>query len=123
MNCLERAASLVLGDRGRDYGHPADDFGAVSRAAKELGVNPHSGPLHHALYMVLVKVRRLVQTPDHHDSIVDGPGYFLTYEMILEREKEYDNQRLHLDLHSKKTNPENSRMLNFSEGGEGGYRG
>ena len=85
MNVLEEAASLVDGDRGEAYGHPADDFGAVTAAAKALGVDPHKGPLHHALYMVLVKIRRLVVTPSHRDSAVDGAGYFYTYEKIFRR--------------------------------------
>ena len=85
MNILDEAKSLVDGDRGREYGHPEDDFNRVTDAARQLGINPLSGPLHHALYMVLVKMSRLVQTPDHHDSIVDIAGYARTYEMILER--------------------------------------
>jgi len=88
MTILEEAAAAVDGPRQEHYGHPHDDFTRVSSAAKALGVNPLSGPLHHALYMVLVKVQRLVQTPAHHDSIVDGAGYFRTYEMVLDAEKE-----------------------------------
>lgn len=86
MTCLDEAAKLVDGDRQEAYGHPAENFQRSVEAAKALGVDPLSGPLHHALYMVLVKIARLVETPDHHDSIVDGPGYFRTYEKILERE-------------------------------------
>ena len=84
-NVLQEADAAVSGDRGQNYGHPADDFYRVTEAAKALGIDPLSGPLHHALYMVLVKLSRLVQTPDHRDSIVDIPGYARTYEMILER--------------------------------------
>jgi hypothetical protein len=85
MTILDEAAGLVDGDRGVHYGHPYDDFSGVTGAAKCLGVDPHKGPLHHALYMVLVKIARLVETPTHRDSIVDGAGYFRTYEKVLER--------------------------------------
>ena len=92
MTILDEAGALVDGPREAAYGHPADDFGAVAQAAAALGVDPTGyagslkGALHHALYMVLVKIQRLVQTYDHHDSIVDGAGYFRTYEKVLERE-------------------------------------
>jgi hypothetical protein len=85
---LEEAGSLVDGPREAAYGHPKDDFSAVVHAAYALGVNPteHGGdPLHHALYMILVKIQRLVQTPDHRDSIVDIAGYARCYEKVLER--------------------------------------
>lgn len=88
-NILDEAARLTAGPRQDEYGHPEDDFTAVSKAAWALGVLPSSGsegtPLHHALYMILVKIQRLVQTPDHRDSIVDIAGYARNYEMILER--------------------------------------
>lgn len=84
MSILDEAAQAVDRDRQEDYGHPYDDFRKVTGAAKALGVDPLSGPLHHALYMVLVKVARLVETPDHHDSIVDVAGYARTYELCLE---------------------------------------
>lgn len=84
---LETAGKLVDGDRQGTYGHPLDDFSKVSGAAKALGIDPRSGPLHHALYMVLVKLSRLVETPDHLDSIVDGAGYFRTYEKVLDEQR------------------------------------
>src|SRR6266542_1252102 len=88
MTILEEAAGLVDKDRGEQYGHPADDFKRITDAAKALGIDPLSGPLHHSLYMVLVKLSRLVQTPTHHDSIVDIAGYARTYEMVLEKQGE-----------------------------------
>lgn len=111
-NCLTEAAALVGGDRGDTYGHPADDFGKVTGAANALGINPLSGPLHHALYMVLVKLSRLVETPDHHDSIVDVCGYMRTYEMVLGR-REAENHELHIEAY--KTASETLSRKNFEE--------
>ena len=88
MNILEEAQSLVEGARREAYGHPYDDFKAVTGAAQALGIcpgqweDPVANAQHHALYMVLVKIQRLVQTPGHRDSIVDGAGYFYTYEKV-----------------------------------------
>ena len=82
MNILEEANEHVNEGRQAIYGHPADDFTKVSSAARALGIDPTNGPLDHALYMVLVKLSRLVQTPGHHDSIVDIAGYARTYEMV-----------------------------------------
>jgi hypothetical protein len=85
-NVLEQASKLVDGPRQDNYGHPHDDFTRVATAAKALGIDPTSGPLHHALYMILVKLSRLVQTPRHFDSIIDIAGYARTYELVLDKE-------------------------------------
>jgi hypothetical protein len=84
LTVLDEAAALVDGERHKNYGHPSDDFGRVQKAALALGLRPDASPQHHALYMILVKLSRLVQTPKHHDSIVDIAGYARTYEMLFE---------------------------------------
>lgn len=81
-NVLDQAKAAVGGPR-RDYGSPLTDFTQVSSAAQDMGLEM-GNPLHHALYMILVKMSRLVATPDHRDSLVDIAGYALTYEMCLE---------------------------------------
>jgi 23S rRNA maturation-related 3'-5' exoribonuclease YhaM len=89
LTILDEAASLVDGDRGDAYGHPAIDFDKVTAAAQALGIDPAvEGALHHALYMILVKISRLTETPKHRDSIVDIAGYARTYEKVLEFDKE-----------------------------------
>jgi hypothetical protein len=84
LTCLEIAAKKVDGENEKLYGHPADDFKRVTEAAAAIGVNPLNGPGHHALYMMLVKIARLVNTPDHFDSVVDIAGYARTYERVLD---------------------------------------
>lgn len=100
MTILDEAGELVDGPREATYGHPADDFSRVSRASDALGLGifpddtDETHALRHALYMILVKIQRLVQTPDHYDSIVDIAGYARTYEKVLERSSDKALERM-----------------------------
>lgn len=88
MNILDEANKLTSKDRQSVYGHPADDFKKVvtmSAPIFESNIDPR---LKHALYMIQVKVARLLKTPGHIDSVVDIAGYANTYAMILDRIKE-----------------------------------
>jgi hypothetical protein len=82
--CLETASRLVDGDRNASYGHPAEDFARTAGMWHSLfGWDVDEKRV--ALAMVCVKLSRLIQTPDHRDSVTDGPGYFRTYEAVLAR--------------------------------------
>lgn len=83
-NIAEEAMRLVVGDRGTAYGHPLDDFSRTAGAAAALGIDPTRAE-HVPLFMVLVKLSRLMESPQKRDSVVDIPGYMLTYEMVMER--------------------------------------
>jgi len=77
---LERAAPLVHGDRQKDYGHPAEDFKRTAgmwESAFGWKVAPSDVPL----AMIMVKLSRLRQSPDHEDSATDIAGYIACYEM------------------------------------------
>ena len=82
---LDEASKITSEDRQAVYGHPADDFAKVATMAQPILDSDLDPRLKHALYMVQVKVARLLNTPDHIDSIVDLAGYANTYSMVLER--------------------------------------
>lgn len=88
MNILEEAQKLTTEDRQSVYGHPADDFKKVATMAKPILESNIDPTLKHALYMMQVKIARLLNTPDHIDSVVDIAGYANTYGMILQRKEE-----------------------------------
>lgn len=85
MNILEEAQKLTSTDRQEVYGHPADDFKKVVVMAKPILDSNIDPVLKHSLYMIQVKIARLLNTPDHIDSVVDIAGYANTYGMILEK--------------------------------------
>jgi len=80
---LKQAEKLVTKDRQDIYGHPYVDFGRVAKLTEAIRESTLIEELKHALYMIQVKVARLLETPDHEDSIVDLIGYALTYHMIV----------------------------------------
>lgn len=79
MSKAEALAQLteVLVNRGADYGTPAENHG---RAADLINayLKHIEGPLDDTqtmVLMMLIKVARLIQTPDHVDSFMDIAGY------------------------------------------------
>ena len=84
MNILEQALQLTTQDRQSVYGHPADDFRKVAEMSKPILASNLDPRLKHALYMIQVKIARLLNTPAHKDSIVDIAGYANTYSLVLE---------------------------------------
>lgn len=83
MNVLEEAASLINGQRSKDYGHPRDNFNNIASLwTAYLGYE--IDPLDVGLMMVLLKVARLESGVYQRDSIVDIAGYAGTLERIFE---------------------------------------
>lgn len=85
MNILEEANKYTNIDRQAVYGHPIQDFGKVAQLTKPILESDIDPRLKHALYMIQVKVARLLQTPGHRDSIVDIAGYANTYSMVASK--------------------------------------
>ena len=89
-NALEKAHEAVS-ERGRVYGHPADDFGKTAKMWEPiLGVEVT--PEQVALCMVAVKMSRLCQQRDHwhEDSVVDACGYLACLEKVHDKLRKDD---------------------------------
>ncbi|MCB1712966.1 MAG: hypothetical protein KDH96_10970 [Candidatus Riesia sp.] len=91
MTILEEAQKLTSETRQQVYGHPSEDFKRVTTMAQPILDSSLNPELKHALYMIQVKIARLLNTPDHRDSIVDIAGYANTYAMIIDSIKGLDN--------------------------------
>ena len=79
----------VYGPRQKAYGHPRDNFERTARLRNGylFACKGNDAPLLNATdvaqMMVLLKMARLMQTPDHRDSIVDMAGYAATYARVV----------------------------------------
>lgn len=81
---FDAAIQRVTDQRGSVYGHPAVDFDRASRL-KAVVAECKDPLIRHALEMICVKMARLIQTPNHLDSLIDIAGYARTAAMVLDR--------------------------------------
>lgn len=79
---LAKAETIINGDRQQDYGHPLDDFSKTAARWQTIFADGVVTAERVALAMVDVKISRLLNSPDHMDSVVDGAGYFGCYEKV-----------------------------------------
>jgi hypothetical protein len=83
---LREAATLVNGQRNRDYGEPIENFERIAagwRVLLDAPVTPHQV----ALCMAWLKMARLVETPRHEDSYVDLTAYgALAAQLVVEQD-------------------------------------
>lgn len=91
-NILDEAKKLTTQDRQDVYGHPIDDFNKIAHMGKPILESNIDPALKHALYMIQVKIARLLNTPFHGDSVVDIAGYANTYAMVVEKLKEKETK-------------------------------
>lgn len=92
-------ADELTEERGKDYGHPWDDFTCVQSMWSPLlqhrrydtegeeCPSPYDQCVDHVIYMLLVKIARLAHSPRKRDTIHDIAGYAKTLEMCLDRDE------------------------------------
>lgn len=71
---LAEANRLTHGDRDKNYGTPYQNHLRIAQIWSVI-LEKEITPSQVALCMVGVKIARLVETPDHLDSFVDGAAY------------------------------------------------
>jgi hypothetical protein len=74
-NILDEAKRLIHTDRQKDYGHPLINHQRIASLWSVI-LEKEITPAQVALCMAMVKTARLVQTPEHEDSYIDGAAYF-----------------------------------------------
>jgi len=83
-NILTEAERIVYGDRERTYGTPAKNLNQIARlwsAYLDTEITAHEV----CDMMILLKIARLQNNPEHRDSLVDVAGYAALKERIQER--------------------------------------
>lgn len=83
---LQEAQEAVFTARQKGYGHPAVNFqrtadlwnGYMGATDRQVELTPSDV----AHMMILLKMARLVETPNHRDSIVDMAGYAETLARV-----------------------------------------
>jgi hypothetical protein len=87
---LEEAHVIIFGDREKTYGNPAKNLENIANLwemylrGKGIIDEDCDGLFAQdvALMMILLKTARLINTPDHRDSLVDICGYAALIERI-----------------------------------------
>jgi len=74
-------AKELVAERAKVYGHPLDAFCRIAIGAEVIEECPDK-EVRVALNFIWIKMCRLIQTPDHADSIDDIAGYAETIHMI-----------------------------------------
>lgn len=90
MNILKEAESIIYGDREQTYGRPDKNLVAIADLWNAYLINRPDEPLTAddiCYMMVMLKIARLINTPRHHDSLVDMCGYTALVARVAEYEE------------------------------------
>ncbi len=89
---LRHAASLVGGQRAKDYGDKTENHQRIADLWNYWLRTVHITAYDVAIMMLLLKVARLMHTPGHSDSHVDIAGYAsIAEEISRTMEKKNEN--------------------------------
>jgi hypothetical protein len=72
---LAEADRFTHGDRNKNYGSPLTNHTRIAKLWS-VWLETEITPAQAAMCLALVKVARLIETPDHLDSFIDGAAYF-----------------------------------------------
>ena len=72
---LAKAINLTTGDRDKNYGTPLVNHQRIATIWSVI-LEKEITPSQVALCMAGVKMARLIESPNHLDSFVDGAAYF-----------------------------------------------
>lgn len=90
LEVLKTAMELTTGDRRKNYGSPHVNHERIAKIW-EVILGIEVTPSQVALCMVGTKLARLVETPDHLDSFIDGAAYMaIAAEIVKTPERETD---------------------------------
>ena len=91
MSILKEANTIIYGDREKTYGHPSKNLETIAtmwNAYVNAKVGNSLNAKDVAAMMVLVKVARFANDPDHRDNLVDMCGYAALIERCDETPQE-----------------------------------
>jgi len=75
VSVLEEAQAIIYGDREQTYGSPAKNLNRIANLWNAYIGTTGLTAVDVCNMMCLLKIARLVNQPDHRDSIVDVAGY------------------------------------------------
>ncbi len=88
----------ITTERGINYGHPIKHFYCTNRmyetwqdARNKSALmldEPHEAAIRHGVYMILDKLARLSENPQHRDNLDDIQGYAKCIGMVLDWNEE-----------------------------------
>lgn len=80
----DSAVAGITQNRGKNYGHPSLNFERIARL-QDVCEECKDPLIKQVLRMLCVKIARLIETPEHLDSLIDIAGYARTGAMVLDK--------------------------------------